>query len=242
MEARRERGKVGVERMPRDVKETIVSYLSPVEISHLQQTSRLLHSDISLARRVWPPSRVYPMTRSFRRGSEHGGISKMCFGVVVPEYSDQYHSISLKCDWFDDSWTEQQAQLYIVSHSKVRGSTASDCAEAASMLPFDRGVVVVKSPLIRFYKTTTTLSFVPKQYRVYQLWCHLGHGSHHAINLENIQIQGLSYGGKQPNFEVYCPKIPINFEENTVQVRNFTFRAPSVLDDQSFLYPDFKIA
>mmetsp|Transcript_17619 Transcript_17619/g.43347 ORF Transcript_17619/g.43347 Transcript_17619/m.43347 type:complete len:258 (+) Transcript_17619:1739-2512(+) len=235
-------GGVGIEQMPLDVKEKLISYLSPLDISRLLSTSRLVHSDISLARTVWPTSQEYLIRRCFRSGSER--VTRRCFGVVVPySQSDRYHSISLQCDWVDDSWTEQQAQLYIVSQPKPRLPNPLECAEAALTLPFDCDAVVAKSSVVRFYKTTTTLSFLPKPAEVYQLWCHLGLGSRHAVTLENITIQGLSYGSKKPKFEVHCPSLPINEEESYGQMRNPTLlRAPSVLDDQDFLSPAFKIA
>jgi len=205
--------------MPREVKEKIISYISPLEISRLLSVSRLVRFDISISWTVWPSGHC-ALARYFRRDSERGGVAKRCFGVVAPEYSDQYHSISLSCDWFDDSWTEQQARLNIISHSRIRRSTASECAEEALALPFDSGAVVAKSAVVRFHKTTTTLYFVPKQDKVYQLWCQMGLGSHHTITLENIKIQGLPYGNKQQNIEVYCPRLPINEEENIGRARN----------------------
>lgn len=234
-------GGVGIEQMPLDIKEKVLSYLAPLDISHLLSTSRQVHSDISLSRAEWPNRQEYSISRCFRSASER--VTKRCFGVVVPySLSDRYHSISLQCDWVDDSWTEQQAQLYIVSHPNPRLPNPSKCAEAASTLPFDSGAIVAKSSVIRFYKTPMKLSFLPKPDEVYQLWCHLGLGSHHAIQLENITIHGLSYGRKKPNFEVHCPRLPINEEESDDQMRIPTLlRSPSILDNEDFLFPTFKV-
>jgi len=169
-----------MDELPDEIMPKIAGYLPPLDTIHLNNTSKILHSKLSLT-----SSCPRQILTKFSRGDCDDDLH---YGFQVPvPHQFSCHSVLLSLVWRDQGWGNRKGRIVIEAEEKshVPRTSGRRC---------DNGRVVHTSGTAPHSAKRLGITFQPKESETYHLWYAVGGGGGHNVHLSNVRIQILVLG------------------------------------------------
>ena len=179
-------------------------FLEPPEAIRLSQTCTSVSTDLSL-RTHKSLANGSPDSTMILRGGQHEGNPPICIGVIVPQYDDSFHSVTLKFNWKDQGRGRRKGRLFVVAHDMPKDLDAMSESFEQSLreLPFRNRRVVYQSPFAHHRMSPLQVALCPKPNKVYQVWCKVGSASSFFLTLKDISLHVTAFGNRVPTCAFY---------------------------------------
>jgi len=165
-----------MDELPDEILPVIAGYLPPLDAMELNNTSKALHSKLSLT-----ASRPRRILTKFSRGDCNDDLH---YGFQVPVPKEiPCHSVVLLLIWKDQGWGNRKGRMVLeAEESGIHRASVRRCGEGRTV--YTSGVAPHSAQRLH-------ITFQPKKGETYHLWYAVGGGGGHAFHLSQVRTQAL---------------------------------------------------
>ena len=179
-------------------------FLEPPEAARLSRSCTSVSTDLSL-RTHSSLANGSPESTMSLRGGQHEGNPPICIGVIVPQYDDSFHSVTLKFSWKDQGRGRRKGQLFIVAHDMPKDADAKSEGFEQSLrdLPFKKQQIIYQSDFAHHKMSSLQVPICPTPNKMYQVWCKVGPESSFSLTFKDICLHTTAFGNRVPKVAFY---------------------------------------